>query len=249
MATNSPFNHVSQAALVLVAVVAILALPGCPAKKYGTRQKINMDSVVKANKAIADSAVKIAPTVADTLSIDSLRARLRVGPAISNAVFFEWISPDLTIPPEDGSCPLVAVDFSDHEVSQLYTRVSAQFPSQINIMIGQMGAPLYSGQAFFPAPNVWSNPCEPSLSADWVPYSLTAAQRSKWNSTLPNIKNLFIGALNAFNWSAGVANTQNVLRITNLGYSGLSTAPYTGVNYTVTNYNANTRIHVIQLLD
>lgn len=252
MARNNTSSNRMPAALLLAGVFAVLLLGGCPSKHGGGGLKINVDSVLKANKALTDSAIKLSPLFAPSIPMDSLKTLLRVAPSVSDKMLRDWFyTPKLLLiePVQAPECPLVVVHFTDMEVSELFNRVSAEYPSELYRLVGQIAPPVFSAQPFFLSPNVFSYSCNPASTADWVPYDLTSAQQITWSATSMSVKNDFISALNAFRFAAGTPGTQNVLWITNLRYGSPSTAPYSGVMYTVTNYNASTRIHVIQLID
>lgn len=234
-----------------LAITLMLVLVGCPSQPPSKKHKLNADSIIASNKPLADSALKIAPMPAIEIDMDSMRRILRIHPSVEDQTLIKWMTlPGTIVPPTGpGDCQLVVVEFTDLEVSQLFIRVSGEYPAQVNTIVGQMAAPIMAAAPSLLGPNVYSRNCDPSVTADWVQYFLTAPQIAKWSSTSTPVKNQVMAALNSFRIACAVPGTHNVLWITNLGHASLSSFPYTNVLYTTTVYTGNTRIHVIQLLD
>lgn len=137
----------------------------------------------------------------------------------------------------------VMPDFSDHEVSNSFNCVSTMYPSNLNMLVGQMGATIYSwtpegapGRTYWFAPNRASiSGCNPAESSSYVPYMGSENQGLKWKETSETVKGQFIGALNFFA-AADRGAAPCYLMIQNLAWGLPSTLPYTGLSYTATTF-------------
>ncbi|MDZ4744817.1 MAG: hypothetical protein SGJ05_02310 [bacterium] len=250
MARNNLAGIRSHAILALSTILVIALFTGCPTKHGGDNHKVNIDSAQKVNKSLFETIAKLPPMTPVSISMDSLKMKLNVHPSVTNAMLSEWFTTytPTVLPDGPGDCSMVVVEFTDREVSQLFNRVAGEYRAQVSTLVNQMAAPLYNQANSMLSPNVYSYSCDPA-SAPWVQYSLTPAQIMRWSVTSPMIKNQFMSALQAFRMAAGTAGTQNILLITNLGHGSLISTGYTGVQYFVANYNAATRLQVIQLMD
>jgi len=250
MSRNNLTGIRSHAIVSLAALLVIALLAGCPSKHGGDNFKVNIDSAQKVNKSLFETVAKLPAVTPVSISMDSLKQILKVDSSVTNAMLREWFTPytPTVVPDAPGQCPLVVVEFTDREVSQLFNRVAGEYRAQVNTLVSQMAPPVFNGANSMLSPNVYSYSCDPA-SAPWVQYSLTPAQMMRWQLTLPLIKNQFMSALQAFRMAAATTGTQNVLLITNLSHGSLISTGYTGVQYFVANYNASTRLQVIQLLD
>lgn len=154
----------------------------------------------------------------------------------------------------------VMPDFSDHEVGNSFNCVSTHYPSDLNMLAGQMGATIYSwtpttsGRPYWFAPHASSvTGCNPAASSSYAPYMVSENQGLKWKETSETVKSMFIGALNSF----AVADRSSVpcyIMVQNLAWGLTSTMPYTGLTYTATTFlNGSSSpiavVYVVTLID